>query len=194
MKELKLINLGILIFLILIVFGIIVSAIIIVNKDDQVPSDYALVDYVLVLGAQVLGNGSLSPHLQGRLDLTLKNFKNHNSKIIVSGGQGKDEPQTEASAMKAYLINGGIAANRIITEQEATSTYQNLSFSKALITDFSEQNIVIISSSYHLARVKMLANRGGYQDVYFLGVPNSATIKNASREGLAYIKSFIFDI
>ena len=51
-------------------------------------------------------------------------------KVIVSGGQGPDEDRTEASVMQDYLEQHGIDATRIIIEDQSTSTYENLVFSK----------------------------------------------------------------
>ena len=51
----------------------------------------------------------------------------------MSGGQGPDEDRTEASVMHDYLEQHGIDATRIIIEDQSTSTYENLVFSKELL-------------------------------------------------------------
>ncbi len=45
---------------------------------------------------------------------------------IVSGGQGSDENISEAEAMTAWLTDKGIDKSRIIAEDKATSTLENL--------------------------------------------------------------------
>ena len=65
-------------------------------------------DYIIVLGAQVKESGP-SVVLRYRLDRAVSYLKeNDNTLVIVSGGQGINEPSTEASVMKEYLINEGI--------------------------------------------------------------------------------------
>ena len=61
-------------------------------------------DYIIVLGAQVKESGP-SVVLKYRLDRAVSYLKeNHNTLVIVSGGQGVNEPATEASVMRKYLI------------------------------------------------------------------------------------------
>lgn len=176
-----------------IVAYLIIVATIFIGKENSLPNDLSSIDYVIVLGAKVEEDRSLSSKLEDRLDKTIEYFKNEKTEIIVSGGQGADEPATESSVMKEYLIENGIDENRIIEENKATSTYENLIYSKEKIDNFTESDILIVTNSYHLARVKMLSSRLDYNNVYFLGTTNSANIKDYARETLAIVKSFIFD-
>lgn len=60
-------------------------------------------DYVIVLGASVKPEG-VSRTLKLRLDKAAEYAKqNPSTMLILSGGQGADEPCTEASAMRQYL-------------------------------------------------------------------------------------------
>lgn len=52
--------------------------------------------------------------------------------MIVSGGQGPDEAHTEASVMARYLIEHGADASRVIEEDKASNTRENLLFSSKL--------------------------------------------------------------
>ena len=90
-------------------------------------------DAVIVLGAAVQGD-RVSSILAARLNETADYAReNEQAVIIVSGGQGPQENMTEASAMETYLMAKGIPQERIIKEEQATSTYENFRYSKERI-------------------------------------------------------------
>ena len=129
------------------------------------------VDYVVVLGAKVRTTGpsaSLWDRIYGAADY----LKEHPDAIaIVSGGQGTDEPMTEAEAMFTELVNLGIAPERIWLEDRATSTWENLTFSLDLIeakTGTRPTQLGVVSSEYHLFRASLFAKKCG---VDFVGIP-----------------------
>lgn len=83
-----------------------------------------------------------------------------NTVAIVSGGQGSGENMSEAQAMYDWLCKSGIDPDRIIKEDKAVSTYENLKFSREIIgslTDKSDPTIAVVSSEYHLCRAKLIA-------------------------------------
>ena len=91
--------------------------------------------YLLVLGSQVYADGP-SLVLQYRLDTAIGYLKENPETIcIVSGGQGYNEPMTEAEGMARYLEQNGIAAERILLEDQSKTTQQNMEFSRKLIPE-----------------------------------------------------------
>ena len=71
-------------------------------------------EFVVVLGAQVHGSEP-SLTLKKRLERAYEYMTEHpEATVFVSGGQGPDETQTEASVMAAYLERKGIASERIV--------------------------------------------------------------------------------
>ena len=133
-----------------------------VSKPDQGA------EYVIVLGAKVNGT-TPSKRLQDRIDAAAEYLQeNEDTKAIVSGGQGADEEISEALAMYEGLIDHGIAQDRILMEDQSTSTTENLDFSKKLIRD-SKAQVVIVSSDFHVFRALGLAKRHGYESVSGLG-------------------------
>ena len=133
-------------------------------------------DYAVVLGAKVRQDGpsvSLMDRIYGARDY----LEAHPDVIaIVSGGQGPDEPMTEAQCMYEELIKLGIDENRIWRENKATSTWENLNFSLNLIeerTGTRPEKIGIISSEYHLFRASLFANSVGVESV---GIPAKTSI------------------
>ena len=69
---------------------------------------------MVILGCQVKPWGP-SILLQDRLDEALGYLEDHpDMTVVVSGGQGPDEPSTEAQAMADYLIEHGISEDTIL--------------------------------------------------------------------------------
>ncbi len=92
-------------------------------------------DYLIVLGAKVRED-DISSSLKRRLDKVIRYAEEHpDTKLVLSGGQGEDEPTTEAFAMAEYLRYNGIAPEQMLLETNSTSTKENMICSKALIDD-----------------------------------------------------------
>ena len=118
------------------------------------------VNTMIILGAKVNEDG-ISKTLKRRLDKAIEYYntnKNINN-IIVSGGQGSDEVVTEALAMKNYLVKNGVSKDKIIMEDKATTTLENIIFSKKIINDKNlKGKVLIVTSDYHLFRGQFIAS------------------------------------
>ncbi|OMC82105.1 vancomycin resistance protein [Viridibacillus sp. FSL H8-0123] len=149
-------------------------------------------EYALVLGAKVKKGNVPSKSLSYRLDAALQYAKQYpHVNLIVSGGQGPDEDATEGSVMQAYLVEHGLSPNRIIIEEKATTTYENIVYSLELL-DQDISSLTIISSDYHLERAKMLADRLKLKvDVVAAKTPKIIEAKVRFRERFALVKSYI---
>lgn len=144
------------------VFGVIEAPIVAGARTDA-PDD---VEYLVVLGAGLHGDvPSLS--LTDRLEGALAWLEAHPDCVaVVSGGQGPGETMTEGEAMGIWLEARGIDPSRIIVEDRATSTHENLEYSFALIRGRGGEpdgNCAIVTSEYHLYRAKALAARQGVE-------------------------------
>lgn len=96
-------------------------------------------DYLIVLGAKVRED-DISASLKRRLDKAIRYAQEHpETKLVLSGGQGEDEPTTEALAMAEYLLYNGIAPEQMLLETYSTSTMENLICSKSLIEEQRRQ-------------------------------------------------------
>lgn len=117
---------------------------------------------VIVLGCKVHGDQP-SQMLRRRLDAAAAYLKeNPDASCIVSGGQGFNESQTEASVMKAYLLSAGIDENRIYLEDRSANTRQNLEFSQAILQrEGLSPQLVIVSDGYHQFRARLIAGKLG---------------------------------
>ena len=119
-------------------------------------------DVILILGAGIFTE-TITPMLASRLDRALKIYKvqSHNCNILVSGGQGPDEPISEALAMKNYLIKCGVSSSSILMESQSSSTYENFLYSKSFINTSFENvpSILCVTSQFHILRALRFAQK-----------------------------------
>ncbi len=148
-------------------------------------------DVVIVLGAQ-WKNGGPSYVLAKRLDAALAYLKdNPDTMVVVSGGQGSDEPISEAEGMAGYLEAAGIEPERIMQEDASTDTNENLEFSAAFI-DKAEARVVIVTNNFHVYRAMKIARKKGYANVEGLAADSYPSMlpNNLLREFFGVAKDF----
>ena len=106
----------------------------------------------VLLGCQVREDGQPSLMLYRRLQATKAYLDAHpNVKVILSGGQGDDEPITEAACMKTWLTDAGVEAQGL------------------------PGTLVIITNEFHQFRAAMLAKNLGY-DCYAVNGPSPVVL------------------
>ena len=154
-------------------------------------------DAVIVLGTVVIGDQP-STDLKNRLDATIDyHNQNPNALIIVTGGQGTDENDTEASVMHKYLVEKGLPEDQIIMEDRATSTVENFKYSKEILKSkgFENPKIAYISNDFHLFRAGILAKNAGFEkSTHYHGItPWHMIIPNGLRESIVTIKMLFLD-
>lgn len=148
-------------------------------------------DVVIVLGAQWKSTGP-SYVLAKRLDAALAYLKeNPETLVVVSGGQGSDEPVSEAAGMAGYLEAAGIEPERILQEDASTDTNENLEFSAALF-DRAEARVVIVTNNFHVYRAMKIAQKKGYAHVEGLAADSYPAMlpNNLLREFFGVVKDF----
>ena len=155
---------------------------------------------MIVLGCQVKPWGP-SVLLQDRLDTALAYLQDHPDMTVVAcGGQGADEPESEAQAIADYLTENGVSKRNILLDEDSHNTHQNLENAAKLLSeenmDPAQTQVVVVSNGFHLTRARMLAQRCGFEAVSTLAAPEShlpSRLKMYLREPLALVKSFVAD-
>lgn len=147
-------------------------------------------DYCIVLGAQWKTDGP-SEVLRRRLDKAIEYLnENPETVAIVSGGQGSNEIMSEAAGMRQYLLNAGIADERIRVEDKSTNTCENLAFSAAFV-DKKNCRVVVVTNNFHVFRALKIAQKQGY---YAEGLAADSVLwmapNNLLREFLGVLKDF----
>ncbi len=137
----------------------------------------ANLEYVIVLGAQVRGT-RITKSLRKRLDKAIEYLNdNPDTVAIVSGGKGDGEDLSEAECMYDYMVENGIASDRIIMEDKSTSTDENIRFSMAIIEELYEEqsgeesekfdgeepDVGIITNNFHVYRTVKVCEKKGYE-------------------------------
>jgi uncharacterized SAM-binding protein YcdF (DUF218 family) len=109
----------------LVVEGVIIS--------NSRPDPVVEVDYLIILGAGLNGE-QLSWTLWERMQKGLDYLERHpKAKVVLSGGQGRGEKISEAEGMRRFLVDHEIADERILKEDQSTSTMENFRFSKEIL-------------------------------------------------------------
>nr|WP_317324572.1 YdcF family protein [uncultured Flavonifractor sp.] len=155
---------------------------------------------MVILGCKVEPWGP-SILLQDRLDRALDYLEDHpDLTVVVSGGQGPDEHQSEAQCMYDYLTDHGVDGAQILLEDKSHNTWENICYTRGLLREegVDADQIVVVSNGFHLARVRMLWGRVWEEECTLstLAAPSThlpSRLKMYIREPLALVKSYFFD-
>ena len=155
---------------------------------------------MVIFGCQLHSWGP-SILLQDRLDTALDYLADHpDMTVVVSGGQGTNEPTSEAQGMYDYLVQHGVDGKQIILEDRSFNSRENVAYSlEALAAGGydTDRGVVLVTNFFHVTRARMLWERAdGTGPVSVLAAPSShlpSTLKMFIREPLALVKSFILD-
>ena len=150
-------------------------------------------NYVLVLGAKA-NNGNLSKTLINRLDTTIEYLNKHKTaKAVLCGGKENNNEFSQAEYMQKYLIEKGIDKDRLILETKSKNTFENIKFALEKL-DKKPSEIMVISSSYHLFRAKLILYRFGVlAKTVPAKTPTGAFVSSYFRETFAVIKTYFKD-
>lgn len=152
-------------------------------------------DALIVLGAAVQGE-RVSNTLKLRLDKAVAyHKKNPRAIIVVSGGKGAQEDVTEAYAMEKYLVSAGVDKTKIIREDKAASTSENMRFSKEILDSLFKEmyETVVVTNGFHVFRSVNIAKREGINPVRHIhsGLEFYNIFPCYLRESLAVFKLWI---
>lgn len=129
-------------------------------------------DYVIVLGAKVKPDGSLSKTLKLRLDKALEYMKeNPETMLVLSGAKGDAEPCSEADAMETYLLGQGAEPDHLLKEEQSFSTVENLAYSRVMI----EKQENLLEQERKAEADRLLRAPGEIEGVPETGAPTNNT-------------------
>ena len=149
----------------------------------------------IVFGAKVKEDGPAKT-LASRLDVAVDVMLADRSAVcIVSGGQGADEPFTEASCMFSYMVERGVSPDRIFLEEKASSTKENILYSAELINQqgLTDRQIICISSETHIPRIRLMCSRADIDALYIKAETPMKVFLFTTwvREYLSYVKMLL---
>lgn len=163
-------------------------------------------DFLIVLGAQVRSSGEPSYALRYRLDSAVRYLKeNPSTRCVISGGQGANEPCSEAACMHAFLTQQGIASSRILDESTSTTTVENLRFSMQTILEqasdkdrscpYRDFSFGIVTNDFHVYRALAIARKQGIEHAFGIAAYSTPWYlpNNVFRECLGIVKNKLTD-
>ncbi|WP_127127672.1 YdcF family protein [Pseudoflavitalea rhizosphaerae] len=122
-------------------------------------------DVAIVLGNEAYSDGSLSPWLKGRVDAALRLYRNQQVKMImVSGGIG-ESGFPEGDAMRNYLVEQGVPAKDIFTDNKGDNSYFTAKNFIALNQQEHFRSAVVVSSWFHVLRCRYIVKKLGFENV-----------------------------
>ncbi len=123
---------------------------------DTVPD----ADAILVLGAYVYPDGTLSNMLNDRLITGYELWKQDKApKIIVSGDHGRTQ-YDEVNAMKSFMMDKCVPGKDVFMDHAGFSTYESIYRARDI---FQVKRVVIVTQNYHLSRAVFIARALGLE-------------------------------
>ena len=125
--------------------------------DTNIEKEY---DAILVLGAGVRSDGSMSDMLRDRMDRAIElYFEGASGKLLVTGDHGRDN-YDEVNTMKQYAVESGVPSSDVFMDHAGFSTYETMYRAKEV---FQARKVVIVTQEYHLYRAIYIAEKLGLE-------------------------------
>jgi uncharacterized SAM-binding protein YcdF (DUF218 family) len=147
--------------------------------------------FVVILGSPNDDLGNLSEMGRGRVTLgreTYQQLSPRGYRILLTGGFGEhfnltDKPN--AFYAREILIRDGVPADHIVEFAESRNTVDDALKARPIVEKYGAENLVVISSDFHLERVKFVFSRV-FPDrgLEFLGAPYLLTRSPEERSTL----------
>jgi uncharacterized SAM-binding protein YcdF (DUF218 family) len=118
-------------------------------------------DTVIILGARSQWGDKINPCLAARVDEGTRVLNAGKAQFVIVTGGIDEYGGTEAETMARLLAAKGIPRSKIILEPQATSTYENLVYSKALMKSHGLLSAIIVTEPFHIPRADLIASHLG---------------------------------
>ena len=119
-------------------------------------------DYIVVFGAQVKADGTLSDMLNDRVETGVRLYFDGVADKILMSGDSEELSYDEVSAMKAHAIALGVPEDDIVCDGYGLSTFESIWRAKEI---YSSKTLVLVTQEYHLYRALYICERLGVEAV-----------------------------
>lgn len=141
---------------------------------------------IVILGGGISKDGRLPERVKNRLKKAWQIFKKDKKiKILVCGKysflypKNKAPKKTEDKAMQDYLLNLGVPKKNIYLEEKSKDTIGNAYYAKKLyFIPKKEREALIITSNFHLERVRFIFQKMFGKYYQFKFISPSFSLKN----------------
>ncbi len=117
-------------------------------------------DYIVVLGCEVRGDGTVDDMLADRLDCGVELYRKGAAPKLLMSGEKRERDREYADVIKNYALAADIPSDDIMTDLECESTYDCISRAKE---EFGAERIVIVAQEYQLPRALYIAGEIGIE-------------------------------
>ena len=140
---------------------------------------------IVVLGFQLQPDGTMRDELIERLKVAKRSAEKYPNALIVCTGGGtasEDKTATEAGRMAQWLIENGVAPERVIAEDRSLTTAQNAIFTYNILAEKYPQvnTLAIVSSDYHIATGTLLFEAEAILRAEQAGAETMRVVSNAA--------------
>jgi uncharacterized SAM-binding protein YcdF (DUF218 family) len=120
-------------------------------------------DVILVLGCNIGSPEQPSPCMQARAAHAAELYgAGRAGYVIASGGQSHPEI-TEAAALARLLERDGVPRDRIVLEERANNTIQNMRYSAEIMQERGWKSAVLVTEPFHIRRATLIAHDLGLE-------------------------------
>jgi uncharacterized SAM-binding protein YcdF (DUF218 family) len=113
---------------------------------------------VVVLGAAQY-DGRPSPVFAARIDHAVAEFLTGDYRyLVVTGGRAEGDRTTEAAVARAYAIDRGVPADRILAEDHGRTTLESMESVARILDGRGIRDAVFVSDPTHMLRVLRMAD------------------------------------
>jgi len=145
---------------------------------------------VMILGASVLRNKTMSDMLKDRADTAIDVYNSNKADNILISGDGQAKNYNEVEVVNSYLLEQGIPKEKILLDYYGFDTYDSLYRARDI---FGIKNLIISTQNFHLPRALFIAQSLGIQAYGITADKHKYKNMelNIGRELLATVKAYV---
>ena len=146
----------------------------------------------VVFGAGLNPDGTPSPYLAGRLNTALELYHLGKVKAFLVTGDNDRTSYDEPDAMRSYLLQHGVPADRVVRDYAGFHTWDSCSRARRI---FGVRSALLVSQEFHIRRAVALCRSAGI-DAYGVGdqQPHDATWYYGGIRELPAAGEALFDV
>lgn len=159
---------------------------------ETVKASSAQYDCILVLGAGIKDDGTLSNLLRDRMTMGLSLLESGCADtLLLTGDSQFAQKYDEVGSMAAYAVDHGVQETSILQDPLGLSTYDSLWRAKYV---YGMERVLIVTQNFHLDRALYLADALGLDCAGVACDITMALPTNHIREAAARVKALYYGI
>ena len=144
----------------------------------------------IILGAQVLSKGRLSPVLKDRVDTAITLYEAKKVANILVSGDNATASYNEVNPVRIYLLEKGVLEKDIFLDHAGFDTYSTMYRARNV---FNVSSVLIVSQPFHLPRAVFIARSLSVDAYGVSALSKKILFRNYVREIFANVKA-MFDL